>query len=141
MAMQDDHIHAKAFGKPMSDKFRGDFVEGGVYWVESFKVTKVVEPYRPVSNDLFIKLKWATTIFSVETGDHSINFYKFEFMKFDQLASRLNRHKFLTGTHISGMFIDILISSCLFILHVSTQFFMYFQMLLVGSQRLVIRLW
>lgn len=94
---QNDLIYVVAFGKPKADHFRHRLIEGKVYILKNFQVCRMVDPYRVVSNDLYISLKFVTIVEPVDSIEDSIKYHSFDFIPFEQLNRRLNINKYLTG--------------------------------------------
>ena len=77
--------------------------EGGIYFIESFKVTPNKAKYRSVHHDYMLTFTVATSVKTIIGENDKFKINKFEFVEFNDIQSRFQVDTYLTGIILIGV--------------------------------------
>ena len=99
MHLQNNSIHA-IIRNNIAKKFKPLLQEGKFYELSYFQVVDDNALYRPVDNDIKIMFTLKTSIKEIKEIDVDIPRHKFEFVDYNKIHERVNKHVQLSGISI-----------------------------------------
>ena len=97
--LQNNSIHA-IIRNNIAKKFKPLLQEGKFYELSYFQVVDGNALYWPVDNDIKIMFKLKTSIKEIKEIDVDIPRHKFEFVDYNKIHERVNKHVQLSGISI-----------------------------------------
>lgn len=97
--LQNNSIHA-IIRNNIAKKFKPLLQEGKFYELSYFQVVDGNALYRPVDNDIKIMFTLKTSIKEIKEVDVDIPRHKFEFVDYNKIHERVNKHVQLSGISI-----------------------------------------
>ncbi|KAK7849561.1 hypothetical protein CFP56_002756, partial [Quercus suber] len=96
--LQNNSIHA-IIRNNIAKKFKPLLQEGKLYELSYFQVVDGNALYRPVDNDIKIMFTLKTSIKEIKETDVDIPRHKFEFVDYNKIHQRVNKHVQLSGEY------------------------------------------